>query len=152
MAITIVQPTTAGSLGPGYYVSAHNDVVGPLANDDIVRFVIQDGGGAELSTARMVNKLSSAYPWWCMGAVFDTDPYGFNYARTSRAAAGAACTLQVNWYTASGGYVGGVVSAPIYTWDPVGGLGNLMNFLAAPKGGTMGEILAAVKTTFPRTT
>lgn len=151
MALTIVFPAAPGPIGPGYYCQVQNPALGPYPIDDIIQWTIKDGAGNILSQLRMQNKQSSAFPAGLMGFIFDTAASTTPRGKVGPALAGAAVTVAVLWTHANGAFVDQVTAFPAYSWEPVGGLGALVNFLASGRDGTAGDILAAVRTTFPVT-
>jgi hypothetical protein len=150
MALSLIAPLTSGLCGPGYMVQVYNDAIGPIPIDDWVEAWMHDPAN---STMRLT---SGTYPSGgsrSVSVMLGRRTRSIQAGRFDQHAAGFNAKITAVWYHDNGAAVDSIISAGTYTWDPVGGLGELIGLTSSGvySNTTLSEILAAVKKTLPRT-
>lgn len=145
MALTVVTPGTPGPIGPGYSFQLHTSLVGPYPTTDLIQVTLQPAGGFTLLRTRWIASGSSAFPQTTLGWMTDGDPITRQAGKLDPAAAGAAITISMTWLHASGAVFDSGNDTRAWTWDPVGGLGSLIEFLRTLGGPADTALLNAVR-------
>ncbi len=154
MGIALTLPAGGGPIGPGTAFTINNDAgsFAPLAGD-WARVTLSDPGGSHFVEAQ-----GSAYcvtppnvQGWVSVSFEPVHPAAGNHAQL---VAGAAVAVTIEWWRADLSLHHFDTVAGAWTYDPVGGLGELLSvqFRTASSGGggaTLDDILAAVRKTFP---
>lgn len=148
MALSVQFPSTNGLVGPGYVIQIQN-TVGPVAVDDYIEVYLSEPSTTNRFTTGNLYTQGSLFVAVLLG--FREKPH--REGRTGQQPSGANCTLTAELHHANGTLVDFVNDSRVWTWDPVGGLGELVARWA--EGGTgstlLEQILTAVSRTFPVT-
>lgn len=150
MALSFIAPLTAGLCGPGYMVQVYNDAIGPIPIDDWVEAWMHDTAN---TTMRLTGGTYPSNGSRSVSVMLGQRTRRITAGRFDQHAAGYNAKITAVWYHANGAAVDSITSAGTYTWDPVGGLGELIGVVGsgAYSDTTLSQILAAVSKTFPRT-
>ena len=140
MSLILFQPATAGPIGPGYAIGIQN-TVGPVPNDDYAVCEIRDAATTAQLCFMNAQCNGSLFVFELMGVRAapippDNDFGSWDASRNAGGAYGPATAgrpVQVNirWRHSSNVIVAFATPPGAWTWDPVGGLGELMIRLTA---------------------
>jgi len=154
MAILLSTPATPHTIGPGYRLTVLNTAVGPFPVDDLVIVNLFDGaGGGNVFLTAQERNGGFGNVALILGVLKPASR--FTTFLTNQLAAGAAVSAEAFWYHSNGTLVGNTGVIGGYTWDPSTGLATLLSEAIAALTDFTSDtaaILAAVTTTFPRTT
>jgi hypothetical protein len=152
VTLTLSVPANPGLIGPGAKFSVHNDLVGPIPADDYLSVILQRPVTFEIALYTVVLSGGSHDVDGVVG-VWSGRPWStFVEGNWAQLAQGDAVLVNLNWQHASGVITDTAAVPGAWAFDAVGGLGAMMAKLhqgTAGGGGTLDEVLAAVRRTYP---
>lgn len=153
MTLSLSFPITGDPIGPGYYTQVVISA-GPIPVDDYVTVqVFKTFGGPFLCAMSAVTN-GGLFPFELMGVrqvgahVGPWDPSRNMGGRIGQMSPGGTVDISVQQYHGNGTFVDVVNYTAAYTWDPTGGLGELMIRLTSGDANGLAKYLVK---TFPTT-
>ena len=148
MALTPLWPAAGGFIGPGARMTWNNPVVGPVPIDDWLFCQIVDPVTTQVCLSTVQVAEANHNVSLTLGRM-QHSPQLYR-ANDALLAYGAVVLVTCQWFHANGVLVDSFAGGPTWLWDPVSGLGNLVQsyHLSGSSSGDLAEILAAVKKTY----
>lgn len=146
MTLSIVNATVPSRIGPGYVLFWHT-TVGPVPLDDIMQVGVRETSGVNFLELgiKLMNGATSGFV--VMGT---TNSLAIANGLDRYVAPGAGVQVELLQMHSNLATVETLISGS-WTWDPTGGLYQLVQQGASPSSAMLSDILAAVRHTFPRT-